>query len=216
MVLLNLTMIQACVTCVSKVALKGFLAQKLKDENTVEDLSQLDHDIAAGEKAAQTACQYVDWILSTVNPNPPDEDIWIRPEIHPCQRQFKDIPDWDADSDYVDLLNTVQRHTRCSTNYCLRKKSNESELKCRFHFPIDHSSQTSIEFEKIHSKNTDSNHYRAKIVTKRNDSRLNNHQRLQLQGWRASCDIQVVIDHYACVEYLTKYAAKITTVKASI
>jgi hypothetical protein len=45
-------------------------------------------------------------------------------------------------------------------------------------------------------------------VTKRNDSRLNNHQQLQLQGWRANCDIQVVIDHYACVEYLTKYAAK--------
>ncbi len=52
------------------------------------------------------------------------------------------------------------------------------------------------------------NTYRAKIVTKRNDSRLNTHQRLQLQGWRANCDIQVVIDHYACVEYLTKYAAK--------
>jgi hypothetical protein len=29
-----------------------------------------------------------------------------------------------------------------------------------------------------------------------------------LQGWRANCDIQVVIDHYGCVEYLTKYAAK--------
>ena len=45
-------------------------------------------------------------------------------------------------------------------------------------------------------------------MTKRNDTRLNNHQQLQLQGWRANCDIQVVIDHYACVEYLTKYAAK--------
>ncbi len=45
-------------------------------------------------------------------------------------------------------------------------------------------------------------------MTKRNDSRLNTHQRLQLQGWRANCDIQVVIDHYACVEYLTKYVAK--------
>ncbi|CAB3986136.1 ATP-dependent DNA helicase PIF1 [Paramuricea clavata] len=29
-----------------------------------------------------------------------------------------------------------------------------------------------------------------------------------LQGWRANCDTLVVIDHYACVEYLTKYAAK--------
>lgn len=29
-----------------------------------------------------------------------------------------------------------------------------------------------------------------------------------MQGWQANCDIQVVIDHYTCVEYLTKYVAK--------
>ena len=46
------------------------------------------------------------------------------------------------------------------------------------------------------------------VATKRNDPRLNNHQRLQLQGWRANCDIQPVIDYHACVEYLAKYAAK--------
>ena len=143
-----------------------------------------------------------------MNPNPPDEDPWIRPEVHPCQRQYKDIPDWERDSDYVDLLNMVQRHTRCSTSYCLRKKQNESDLNCRFHFPYDQCLQTQLEFEKVHSKNDEVQQYRAKIITKRNDSRLNNHQRLQLQGWRANCDIQVVIDHYACVEYLTKYAAK--------
>ncbi len=80
-------------------------------------------------------------------------------------------------------------------------------MKCRFHFPFDHCPQTKLEFEKIHTSG-DNEHYRAKIVTKRNDSRVNNYQQLQLQGWRANCDIQVVIDHYACVEYLTKYAAK--------
>ena len=31
--------------------------------------------------------------------------------------------------------------------------------------------------------------YKVKVITKRNDPRLNNHQRLQLQGWRANCDI---------------------------
>ena len=45
-------------------------------------------------------------------------------------------------------------------------------------------------------------------MTKRNDASLNNHQRLQLYGWRANCGIQDMIDRYACVEYLTKYAAK--------
>jgi hypothetical protein len=34
---------------------------------------------------------------------------------------------------------------------------------------------------------------------------------------QANCDIQVVIDHYACVEYLTKYAAKgITYIETGI
>jgi DNA replication protein DnaC len=191
----------------TQTALKGFLAQKCRDENDCPDTTELDQDIEAGQNAADTVCQYVDWLLSTVNPNPPDEDMWIRPETHPCQRNHHDIPEHEKQSDYVDLLNMVQRHTRCSTSYCLRKKSNETELKCRFHFPFHHCSQTKLEFEKIHSSG-DNEHYRAKIVTKRNDSRLNNHQHLQLQGWRANCDIQVVIDHYACVEYLTKYAAK--------
>ena len=191
----------------TQTALKGFLAQKFKNENDCSDTTELDQDIEAGQKAADTVCQYVDWLLSTVNPNPPDEDMWIRPEVHPCQRSHHDIPEHEKQSDYVDLLNMVQRHTRCSTSYCLRKKSNETELKCRFHFPFDICPKTKLEFEKIHTSG-DNEHYRAKIVTKRNDSRLNNHQQLQLQGWRANCDIQVVIDHYACVEYLTKYAAK--------
>lgn len=46
------------------------------------------------------------------------------------------------------------------------------------------------------------------VAAKRNDPRLNNHQRLQLQGWRANCDIQPVIDYHTCEEYLAKYAAK--------
>ena len=53
-----------------------------------------------------------------------------------------------------------------------------------------------------------SQRYRAKVVTARNDPRLNHHQRLQLQGWRANCDINVIIDYHSCVEYLTKYASK--------
>lgn len=201
---------------VTKTALKGFLAQKYKDENECLHINttELDQDIEAGKKAADTACQYVDWLLSTDNPMPPDHGMWIKPTVHPCQKWREDIPDHELESDYADLLNTVQRHTRCSTNYCLRKKHNESELKCRFHFPFEECPNTKLEFEEVDSKN-DQIQYIAKIVTQRNDPRLNNNQQLQLQGWRANCDIQVVIDHYACVEYLTKYAAK-TEPKSSI
>ena len=55
--------------------MKGFLAQKFKNENDCSDTTELDQDIEAGEKAADTVCQYVDWLLSTVNPNPPDRAV---------------------------------------------------------------------------------------------------------------------------------------------
>ncbi|CAB4016553.1 Hypothetical predicted protein [Paramuricea clavata] len=91
----------------TQTALKGFLAQKFKDENDCSDTTELDQDIEAGQKAADTVCQYVDWLLSTVNPNPTDEDMWIRPEVHPCQRSHHDISEHEKQSDYADLLNMV-------------------------------------------------------------------------------------------------------------
>jgi hypothetical protein len=87
----------------TQTALKGFLAQKFKNENDCSDTTELDQDIEAGRQAADTVCQYVDWLLSTVNPNPPDEDMWIRPEVHPCQRSHHDVPEHEKQSDYVDL-----------------------------------------------------------------------------------------------------------------
>ena len=51
-------------------------------------------------------------------------------------------------------------------------------------------------------------HYNVKVVTKRNNNRINYHQRLKLQGWRANCDIQVIIDYHSCLEYIAKYASK--------
>jgi hypothetical protein len=165
----------------TQVALKGFLAQKCKNEQGVENCPELDNDIKAGDEAAQKVCKYVDWLLSTVNPNVRDEGTWIRPECHACQKMYKDLQDGNMHDDYCDLLNLVQRHTRCSTNYCLKKKGDSnSEVKCRFNFPIDLCPKTTLEFEEVHTKDNEV-HYRAKIVTKRNDSRLNNNQRLQLR-----------------------------------
>ena len=189
----------------SQKALKGYLAGKALDNADSADLPELNKQILDGKKASEIVCNYVDWLLSTYNPDPPDNGTWIKPLIHPCQKQHKDILDFD--NDYIDLLNTVQRHTHCSSSYCLRKKQNQSDLRCRFNFPFQPCMTTRLEFEPIHSKDK-STHYKVKIITKRNDPRLNNHQRLQLQGWRANCDIQVVIDYHACVEYLAKYASK--------
>ena len=66
----------------------------LKDENDCSDTVELDQDIEAGKKAADTACLYVYWLLSTVNPNPTDGGMWVRPQVHPCQKRHNDVPEF--------------------------------------------------------------------------------------------------------------------------
>jgi len=60
----------------------------------------------------------------------------------------------------------VQRHTGCSTSYCLRKKNNETEPECRFNFPFETCEKTSLHFEHIHSKDNTSK-YRVQVITKK-------------------------------------------------
>lgn len=85
---------------------------------------ELNYQIVEGKKASQAVCEYVEWLLSTSNSNPPDKGSSIKPSIHRCQRKHKGIAHRQQSvDDYVDLLNIAQRHTRCSTNYCLRKKT---------------------------------------------------------------------------------------------
>ena len=121
----------------TKTALEGFLAHKYKDENKDKDTSELDNDITVGTMAAERACKYADCLLSTINPNPPHNAVWVRPRIHTCQKHYLDIADCDMHDDFCGLLNMVQRHTRCSTSYCLRKDTTDAEPKCTFNFPMD-------------------------------------------------------------------------------
>ena len=158
----------------SETALKGYLAESLIKKAGQAEIEELNLQIAQGKKASKTVCQYVDWFLSTYDPNSSENSIWVKSTVHPCQKRPNDINAQDSDADYVDLLNTVQRHTRCSTNYCLRKKQSESELKCSFKFPFEPCINTKLEFEPIHTNNSSLCQYRAKITTRRNDSRLIN------------------------------------------
>ena len=81
-------------------------------------------------------------------------------------------------------------------------------MQCRFNYPFDLCPQTKLVFKPLNWSDGKLPQFKAKIIAKRNDTRLNNHQRIQLQGWRANCDNQLVIDQYACMEHLSKYAAK--------
>lgn len=106
--------------------------------------------------------------MSTYNPQSPCDSNWNKPDLHPCKRRYTDIPCDEQNEDYIDLLNTVQRHTRCSTNYCLKHKQNEADLQCHFNFPFNLCDKTRLEFEKVNTKDK-TVQYRAKVVTKRND-----------------------------------------------
>ena len=121
----------------------------------------------------------------------------------PCRNDFKTEVS-DLDSDYANLVNSFQRHSRCSSAYCLRE--DQGNHYCRFHYLFALESRTYLRYNEVPMKG--GKHFRVEIVTERNDPRVNRYQGIQLQGWRANCDIQLVIDHYACIEYLARYAAK--------
>lgn len=193
----------------SKKALEGYLALKYlkhSPDMSKEEVNDKQCAIEEGQKAERTICDYVDSLISTDNPCNPDELNWMKPKTHPCKRRFHDIKENEWDKDYENLINSVERHTHCSTAYCLCKKDDDN-LSCRFNYPKDCCEKTYLQYEEIRSKDGILN-YKVKVVTKHNDTRLNNHQPLQLQGWRANCDIQVIIDYHSCLEYIAKYATK--------
>ena len=100
--------------------------------------------------------------------------------------------------DYVELINKLQRHTKCSTSYCIRTKRNGQKV-CRFDYPKDINDHTYIREDK---------HGQPELVTERNDPLINPHNRLQLQGWRANVDVKPVLSIHAALQYISKYASK--------
>ena len=112
----------------SQIALQGYLAAQSvsNDQLSHEVLLQKQQEVKEGCEAEKAICDYVDFLVSTQNPCNPDG--WFKREVHPCQVQFEQIKTNRWDKDYEDLLNSVQRHTQCSTAYCLHEKGNENEL----------------------------------------------------------------------------------------
>ncbi len=82
---------------------------------------------------------YADNLVSTVNPaiSPDARDAHNAPlpkiKPHVCNKWYADIDDL---IDLVELIATCQRHTRCSTAYCLKKKR-DGQLQCRFKYLKD-------------------------------------------------------------------------------
>jgi lipopolysaccharide assembly outer membrane protein LptD (OstA) len=64
--------------------------------------------------------------------------------------------------------------------------------ECRFGFPKPLQEETELSLELMVGKNTKS--VESELHTKRNDQRLNSHNRVMLENWRANVDLQVIVD----------------------
>lgn len=120
----------------SQKAVSGHIAAKLLNGNNntklaQEDLLQKQKIIKEGQEAESIICKYVDYLMSTENPCNPENGNWAKPDTHPCRKNFEDIQKKNWGKDYEDLWNSVQRHTQCSTAYCLRKKGQSDNYACR-------------------------------------------------------------------------------------
>ena len=97
---------------------EGYLASKFKSENqhelTKQQIVNIDNEIQEGKEAETILCRYVDFLMSTWNPSSLD-DGWSKPEIQPCQKSYLSLKTNEMANDYVHLLNSVERHTTCST-----------------------------------------------------------------------------------------------------
>ena len=83
------------------------------------------------------------------------------------------------------------------------RSKNDQEPACRFGYPIECSSQTSLTFTVLPNDVV-----RATVSTARDDPRVNAHNSIMLQHWRGNCDLQFVVDVSKCARYMTKYIAK--------
>lgn len=184
---------------VRKAASAWLIQEELQRIGTTPTPEQA-HTLQCEEEATTLVLQYADWLVTTCNPSPPD-DLWSLPEPQPCSISFPQVD--NIDGDYSDLVNSVQRHTQCRAAYCLRKKPNQDEPTCRFNYLLPEQTCSTLSFQKLSDSSI-----RATLTTKRNDPRVNSHNRLQLQHWRANVDLQIIVDVQACAQYMAKYAAK--------
>ena len=187
-----------------KLAATGWIASQQQanlTDPTSDEYQSLQLQIDRGKKAKDTAIQYADWIVTTANDSN-FQNRFQRPIPHPSSQRLSEVLQ-DEDDDYKSLVNCVERHTACSPAYCLRVAPGQQQPCCRFKYPKPEQPFSDIQFERVTE-----NYVRATLTTKRNDPRVNSHNRVLLQNWRANVDIQVVIDMEACAKYIAKYVAK--------
>ncbi|KAK3932929.1 ATP-dependent DNA helicase [Frankliniella fusca] len=124
-------------------------------------------------------------------------DISFKPNlVHPCEKSVSDCT--NLEEDLVELVNRVQRHTKCSASYCLRSTKDSKTPVCRFGFP-----KPLCEMSEILVKENN-----IELQYACNDVLLNKYNPWVLQTWRSNIDYTAIVSDEILSRYIAKYAAK--------
>jgi hypothetical protein len=181
-----------------------------------------------GNLAKLKLCVYRDYLLTTLNPNPPNDatknvrdelDNNDRPMKHPCSvcHQKSDgtygLGGNDVNIIYIGILEWCERH-RHSLGYCLLSST------CRFEFPRILCDKTRVIVKDSAYKPGDNKgelrRTKVEIIFASNDGWLNSHSKIGILGWGANIDMSILKDARAVVEYVAKYSTKTETVSKAL
>lgn len=107
------------------------------------DVLRLQLQMQAGQEAKATVIAYADWLETTINDALPQNN-WTVPSPNPSTILIENVE--NLDTDLKALVNSVERHAKCSTAYCTRIKPGQQPTS-RFNFPKDCQDETSIDFK---------------------------------------------------------------------
>ena len=154
---------------------------------------------------------YLDTVITAVNPFLEEDDDrkfvhrHFKPEkardlkIHPSSEPPKTEM---CNDDIGRLVNTVQRHTKCSTTTCLKTVNKKVICKAKFPKPLRKSSEFVVPEDK---PDDPENHV---FEPRRNDNWVNAYNPFVLSLVRSNIDIKYIDSLRQLVDYLVKYVAK--------
>ena len=147
--------------------------------------------IQAEQEAQATVISYADWQVTTMNDALPQNN-WTVPSPHPSAISKTTKPlliQWSA-------IQSVVQHAALRLNL-------GSSHRADF-IPKDLQDETSIDFKLFRPTRSEGRELtveeisqarvKATLTTKRNDKRINSHNHVMLQQWRANADLQVIAD----------------------
>src|SRR5882762_2734893 len=160
----------------------------------MEDAPSVDALNRDDAESVEVFLHFWDQYVSTWHP---DKDC-SPAAIHPSAQLFNTLQ--DTKQELAEMLNRLQRHTKCAPDYCEHRKKDTGATFCRFGYP-----KACRDFSEL---SKDANRDFVELNTRRNDELLNSYNATFILGWRANIDFRPVINKEAVIAYVAKYASK--------